>query len=102
MTELGRQTRALAMPAIAWSVHFIAIYALISAACTPRTLIGQAALDLWGLGVTLICLAAALWPVVRPPAGQELRRAIRWGGTIFALAILFEGLPLAYSSSCGG
>jgi hypothetical protein len=102
MTDLGRQVWALATPAIAWTVHFIAVYALISASCAPRALLDQTMLGLSVLAVTAVGLLFALWPLVLPPAGESLTRSIRWGGFIFALAIVFQALPLVFYSSCGG
>ncbi len=102
MTALGRQVWALTIPALAWTVHFIAVYALISAACAPRDLIDMPMLVFLGAGITLICGVIALWPAIRPPSEDGLRWAVRLGATIFLLAILTEALPLFYFSSCGG
>ena len=34
-------TKGIAKPALLWALHFTLIYALISAACAPRALLGQ-------------------------------------------------------------
>jgi hypothetical protein len=102
MTDLGRQVWALVMPAVAWTVHFIAVYTLISASCAPRALLDQTMLGLSVLAVTAVGLLLALWPVALPPGGASLTRSIRWAGLIFALAIVFQALPLVFYSSCGG
>ena len=102
MTALGRQVWALVIPAVAWAVHFIAIYALISAACAPRGVIDVPLMFVLGIVATVICGIAALWPIVLPPHGDRLTNAVRVNGGIFLLAILFDVLPLIYSSGCGG
>lgn len=102
MTVLGREIWALTIPAIAWAVHFIAIYTLISAACAPRELISMPLLIILGSAATALCGIVAIWPAIRPPSGDALRLAVRLGATIFALAILFDAMPLIYSSGCGG
>lgn len=102
MTALGRQVWGLTIPAVAWAVHFIAIYALISAACAPRGLIDIPLMVWLGIVATGLCGIAALWPTIRPPRGDALTGAVRVGGMIFAVAILFDVLPLVFSSGCGG
>ncbi|MFA8386344.1 MAG: hypothetical protein ACEPO2_12015 [Pelagibaca sp.] len=102
MTILGRQIWALTLPALAWTVHFIAIYALISAACAERGLIDMPLVFILGVVATMLCGIVAIWPAIRPPSGDALRLAVRLSAMIFALAILFDALPLIYSSSCGG
>lgn len=102
MTALGKQVWALTLPALAWTVHFIAIYALISAACAPRDLIGMPLVFILGIVATVLCGVVAFWPAIRPPSGDGLRLAVRLSGLIFGMAILFDALPLIYSSSCGG
>ena len=102
MTALGRQIWALTLPALAWTIHFIAIYALISAACAPRGLIDMPLVFILGIAATFVCGVVAIWPALWPPSGEALRFAVRLSAMIFAVAILFDALPLMYSSSCGG
>lgn len=102
MTALGRQIWALTLPAVAWTVHFIAIYALISAACAPRGLVEMPLVFLLGIAATVVCGVIAIWPAIRPPSGEALRFAVRLSAMIFALAIGFDALPLMYSTGCGG
>jgi hypothetical protein len=102
MSPLTRQIFAIARPGLVWAVHFIAIYALISAACAARALIGHPTLLVAGGVVTAICAALCLWSVLAPPSGAELKGAAFWSGLIFALAILANASALFLFQSCGG
>lgn len=104
MSGTTRAARAIALPGLAWALHFIAIYALISAACAPRALLGFPALVIASGAVTVAALAICLWPVLRPlrQAPAELARAGFWSGLIFALASLANVSALLFFQSCGG
>ncbi|MEC7760917.1 MAG: hypothetical protein VX874_03265 [Pseudomonadota bacterium] len=102
MTELTRQVVAIARPGLAWAVHFIAIYALISGACAARALFGYAFLLIAGGMATVICAGLCLWSVAAPPAGADLKGAAFWSGLIFAMAILANASALFFFQSCGG
>lgn len=100
---LHHQIRAIARPATLWALHFIAIYALVSAACAPRGLLDIAQVHLWAGVLTGVALAITIWPTVRPPRGApELRAAAFWAGLIFSAAILFDAAFLYLFDSCGG
>ncbi|MAM62984.1 hypothetical protein [Maritimibacter sp. UBA3975] len=104
MTALTRQIVAIARPGVVWAVHFIAIYALISAACAARALIGHPTLLIAGAVVTVLGVALCLWSVAAPRTGEDgdLRPAAFWSGLIFALAILANASALFFFQSCGG
>ena len=104
MTGTAKQVAAIAGPGLAWAIHFVTIYALISAACAPRALLDYPALALWGGIVTALMLAWCLWSVLFPPAGNgaDGQRAAFWSGCIFALAVTFNAAGLFFYQGCGG
>lgn len=99
-------------PVIAWSLHFIAIYALISAACAPRGLIE---IDVMRAAAGLITLALSVgvlaWLVT---AGRHVRRAAdtendatlataAWWCALISLLAIFANLwPIAWLTACTG
>ena len=99
--ERGRDILALVAPGLVWALHFIAVYALISAACAPRALIDMGAIWLWGGIATGIALVAAGAPLLmRTPA--PLRRALTYCVAIALVAILADAAFLYLFPSCGG
>jgi len=109
MTRLVFQ---IARPVTLWSLHFIAIYALISAACAPR---GLLEIDLMRAIAVLATLAAIVPLVVWllqarrrvreiPPKAEPhaLATAVFWSALISLAAILANLAPVAFLSSCGG
>lgn len=79
---------------IVWTVHFFAIY--IVASVFPGTTIAR----VLTLVITLLCLAADGWLIVRlrvPAGGDEFREWMRRialvGAGISAVAVLWQGLP---------
>lgn len=79
---------------IVWTVHFFAIY--IVASVFPGTTIARGLT----LAITLLCLAADGWLIVRlrvPGGGDEFREWMRRialvGAGISAVAVLWQGLP---------
>jgi hypothetical protein len=104
MSDLTRQIVAIARPGLTWAVHFVAIYALISASCAARAMIGHPTLVIAGGAVTVVAVAACLWSVFAPPAGgsTDLRRAAVWGGLVFALACVANASALFLIQGCGG
>jgi hypothetical protein len=104
MSDTARSLLALLRPCLSWALHFTALYALISAACAPRALLGPESLLLASGGATLLGLALCLWSVLAPPrAGPpELRRAAYWSGLISALAVLANAAVFLFLHSCGG
>jgi hypothetical protein len=99
--ERGRDILALVAPGLVWAVHFVLIYALISAACAPRALFGMG--TVWGAGliVTALGVALALWPL-RLSHADSVRRALIWSSGIFAAAIVADGAFLFLFQTCGG
>jgi len=109
MTPLARR---IALPALLWSLHFIVVYALISAGCAARAL---AEVDVVrGLAVVATCAAAAVALVWLISAGLERRRAPAgsdaaalasagwWTALISLLAILANLWPVVLLGSCTG
>jgi hypothetical protein len=92
----------LAGPPVVWAAHFIAVYAVISAACAPRGMLDPALSGLLVLALTAICLPLSLWPFwgSATRASEEMTRAIRWLSAISAAAILFDALPFVLVVGC--
>lgn len=94
-------------PVVIWALHFTALYALISAACAPRGLIGAE---------TMTALAAILTGVAgigcmvflilsrrqRRHNTLILNRAAWWAALISLLAVLGNLWPFATLSGCTG
>jgi hypothetical protein len=102
----------IARPITLWALHFIAVYALISAGCGPRALIEP---DMLRAVTSLVTLAAALVALVfLIVAGRSLRRlgagaaeaplvsAAWWTAAISVLAIVINATPVVLLSSCSG
>lgn len=102
----------VARPITLWALHFIAIYALISAACGPRALLDT---DVMRAAVALLTLAAGLlalaWLVTarrrmnRLPADapeRPLAVAAAWAAAISLLAIIVDAWPVAFLTTCTG
>jgi hypothetical protein len=102
MTLRGRDILTLIAPATLWAVHFVAIYALISAACAPRAVIGVTTAQIAGGVATVLALALALLAVLRPMPETGLATALRWAAAIAAAAILLDGAFLFFFDTCGG
>jgi len=97
------QVCSLALPVIVWAVHFIVIYTGISAACAPRALLSHGSVLVGTMSLTLVALAVALLPVLRPVGDDPaLLRAARWTALIAVAAIVFNAVPVALFHSCGG
>jgi len=109
MTALAQR---IALPALLWALHFVVVYALISAGCSPRAL---AEVDvIRGLVVVATFAAAAVSLVWLISAGRERRRAAAgsdmaalasaawWTAMISLLAILANLWPVALLESCTG
>ncbi len=109
MTVLARR---IALPALLWALHFIVVYALISAGCAPRAIIEVEVVR--GLVVVATCAAAAValvWLISsglerrRAPAGSDaaaLASAGWWSALISLLAILANLWPVVLLGSCTG
>lgn len=109
---MTRQIFQLAQPVTLWSFHFIAVYALISAACAPRGIMAEdvmrAVAALITLGAACILLfwlmrgVRALRHVDDDAKDRPLNVAIVWTAGVSLLAILANLWPIATLSSCTG
>ncbi|ABV95618.1 hypothetical protein Dshi_3890 (plasmid) [Dinoroseobacter shibae DFL 12 = DSM 16493] len=102
----------IATPITLWAIHFIAIYALISAACSPRGLLGPdtmaavAALVTGTIAVAILVLLILSGRGMRRvgPDGPELplAQAAWWSALISFLAVLANVWPILRVSGCTG
>ena len=102
MTDLRLATlRNIAVPVCAWTLHFIFVYAAVSAACGSRGLI---TFNMAIIGVAIATIAAVVaagWHIFRPAnADSDLGLAARWTAIISVAAILFDATPLIFLDSC--
>lgn len=102
MTDLRRQIVAITRPGLAWAVHFIAVYALVSASCAARAMIDYPTLLIAVGAATVVALALCLWSVVLGPRGGDLGRAAFWSGLIFSFATFADTAFLFLVPGCGG
>jgi len=104
-------TRAI-RPALIWALHFVAIYALISAACAPRQLMD---VDVMRATASLITLGGAIlvlfWLLsagraARQTAGDTtdvvIARITWWCALISLCAITLNLAPIAFLGTCTG
>ncbi|MEO1788566.1 MAG: hypothetical protein AAFR34_02570 [Pseudomonadota bacterium] len=102
----------IARPITLWSLHFIAIYALISAACAPRGLIEadvmRAVSGIVTLGAAVVTLA---WLIIgmrtlrqTPDEAPErpLVVAVAWTAAISLVALFANLWPVAFLATCSG
>lgn len=102
----------IAGPITLWSLHFIAIYALISAACAPRGLMDVDVMrGVATIGTLLIGIAMLVWLVLAlrrsrriPDDAEERPLAIAalWSVGISLMAILANLWPVATLATCSG
>jgi hypothetical protein len=98
----GGDVLAAIAPACVWAVHFVALYAGISAACAPRALIGHGPLLLWTILGTAVAILAALAPAWRSGAEPRMAQATRIVAVISAVAIAVDASVLVIFAGCGG
>lgn len=97
------QLCSLVLPVLVWAVHFIAVFAGISAACAPRALLTHDLVLLGTVALTLLGLVLALAPFLRSVGGSPaLRRSARWAAIFATAAIMFTAAPVLFFNSCGG
>lgn len=99
-------------PVLIWAVHFIAVYALISAACAPRMLLEPdiaraSAAILTGLLAVLLIVWLMRAGRIRTRLADDtaqapLAQAAWWSVQISLLAILANLWPLAVMTTCSG
>lgn len=109
MTRLVFQ---IARPVTLWSLHFIAIYALISAACAPRGLIEADVMRRIAVIATSLCaLVVGIWLMQAVRAAGRLDEtapdrpmnvAVIWTAVISLLAIFANLWPVALLATCAG
>ena len=102
----------IARPVTVWALHFIAIYALVSAACAPRRLLDADTLPLAAGTVTLIAvLFLVIWLVTglrrlrQSDVGRPdrlLATAAFWVAAISLLAVLANLWPIFGLTGCTG
>lgn len=102
----------IARPVTLWSLHFIAIYALISAACAPRGLIDVDVMRATAtLGSLLIVVLMLFWLIqalrlLRHVSDDSDERpmviAALWSVGISLMAILANLWPVAFLATCTG
>ncbi len=93
-------------PALIWTVHLLAAYAIGEWTCVQRgTLfvwLGVPA-SLWGLALlSVLCLTTSLWltfkshPLAKAGPEWSLARIAYYSGFIFSFAILAQAVPVFY------
>lgn len=109
---MTRLVVSVARPVTLWALHFIAVYALISAACGPRALFSPEILRATVSLVTLVTAAIMLGFLIlslRQRRGLQpdmpeavLAQAAVWSAGISLLAILGNLWPVATLATCSG
>lgn len=102
----------IARPVTLWALHFIAIYALISAACAPRALIDGDMLRLAAGGLTVVvALLLTVWLVhgirrahlmAEDAPERPMATAAFWTAAISLLAVLANLTPIFALPGCTG
>tara|TARA_Y100001001_G_scaffold82344_1_gene80192 strand:- start:294 stop:623 length:330 start_codon:yes stop_codon:yes gene_type:complete len=105
-------TKGIAKPALLWGLHFTLIYALISAACAPRALLGQDHLLITAVVLTLaMAMVQIFWMWRGAHSGRRsklnrdetaLLRAGWWTGLISLIATLANLTPVLILPGCHG
>lgn len=105
MTVTRGQIAALATPILTWAVHFIVLYALVSAACAPRMLMPVPVMQVATWIATVAAVVVAGVPVLftgRQEGAGAMRPAILLTVLISVIAILADALAFAFFATCGG
>ena len=102
----------LARPVTLWAVHFIAIYALISAACAPRELLEPDVMRATAALMTVVAAVVALiWllgsrrdlaRLDSDASARPLGVAAVWSAGISLMAIVANLWPVAVMGGCAG
>lgn len=106
------QIRHILRPVLLWALHFIAVYALISAACAPRGLIEADVMRATAAVLTgAACGLVLIWAVqsqrvIRVCAAEAAERpllhASLWSAVISGLGLLANLAPIALMTTCTG
>ncbi|OAN79433.1 hypothetical protein A8B78_11930 [Jannaschia sp. EhC01] len=109
---MTRLTLHILRPLLLWAVHFIAIYALISAACAPRLLLEVDAIRVVATIMTAVFAVLLLvWLIragrvkarmVHDDPASALATAAWWSLQISLLAIVANLWPIAIMTTCTG
>lgn len=98
--ELEPLLWGIARPALTWALHFIFVYAALSATCSERAAVSYTAAAI-GIGVaTVVALVVAGWRLFRSNR-TEFHIAARWTTVISLVAILFSASPVLLAPACG-
>lgn len=96
---LGPVLWGIARPTLAWTLHFIFVYAALSAACADRAVTNYGTAFVAIIIATVVALGAAglgLFSRSRSP----FHSAARWTTVIALLAILFNLAPVLLLTDC--
>ncbi|MEO0745041.1 MAG: hypothetical protein AAFU86_12775 [Pseudomonadota bacterium] len=106
------QVIRIARPVTLWSLHFVAIYALISAACAPRGLLEADVMRSVAAIVTAVCAIVLLaWLLLGlrmarrladDAADRPMNVAVIWSALISLLAVFANLWPVAMLATCTG
>ena len=91
--------RDMMRPIVIWTLHFILVYAALSAACSEREVTAYATSVVIVAVGTGIALILAGWGLLRT-GDQPLRTAARLVTIISLLAILFNAAPVLLLEGC--
>ncbi len=93
--------RGIARPVLTWTVHFIFVYAALSAACAERAVFSYPVTST-AIGIaTVIALIVAGWSLVGRRQHTEFHIAARWTTIISMVAIVFSATPVILLDGCG-
>lgn len=105
MTTRRNQVLALAAPITLWAIHFTVLYALVSAACSPRELLAIPTMQTLSFVATVIALIGAGLPLLRLPVrhdNDDMATAIRLAALISVIAIVVDAIAFPFFATCGG
>jgi hypothetical protein len=89
----------IARPIVTWTVHFIFVYAALSAACGERAVMSYGSAVV-AIGVaTVLALVIAGWSLFQRRE-TEFHIAARWTAIISLVAIVFSASPVLLLGGC--
>ncbi|MFD0857894.1 hypothetical protein [Roseovarius aquimarinus] len=97
--ELAPLIWGIARPTLAWTLHFIFVYAALSAACGERAVTGYSGAVIAIALATVAALVVAGWSLFRGDH-TEFHIAARWTTVISIVAILFSASPVLLLGGC--
>jgi hypothetical protein len=109
---MNRLVFHIARPITVWALHFITVYALISAGCAERALLDATSTRIAVALVTLVtALVLLFWTLMAGrrirheepfSATEHLSQAAWWTALISLLAVVANLWPVAMMSTCNG